>query len=59
MGTQLLLIDILDVVGLLKKVLRGCKLTEREKQKIKRTLADFATLVPVIILMLLPVSSIP
>lgn len=58
MGTQLLFIDVLDVVGLLKKQLRGCKVTEREKKKIKRTLADFATLVPVIILMLLPVSAV-
>ena len=56
MGTQLLFIDIIDVVGLLKKQLRGCKMTEREKKKIKKTLVDFATLVPVIILMLLPVS---
>ncbi|KAL3528717.1 hypothetical protein ACH5RR_008039 [Cinchona calisaya] len=58
MGTQLLFIDILDIVRLLKKQLRGCKVTEREKKKIKRTLADFATLVPVIILMLLPVSAV-
>ncbi|XP_071901461.1 uncharacterized protein [Coffea arabica] len=58
MGTQLLFIDIIDVVGLLKKQLRGCKMTEREKKKIKKTLVDFATLVPVIILMLLPVSAV-
>ncbi|XP_027125768.2 uncharacterized protein [Coffea arabica] len=58
MGTQLLFIDMLDVVGLLKKQLRGCKMTEREKKKIKKTLVDFATLVPVIILMLLPVSAV-
>lgn len=59
MGTQILFIDILDVAGLLAKQFSGSKVTKREKKKIKRTFADFATLVPVIILMLLPVSLNP
>ncbi|CAI9114179.1 OLC1v1014838C1 [Oldenlandia corymbosa var. corymbosa] len=58
MGTQLLFVDMIEVVELLKKQIRGCKMTKREKKKIKRTLADFATLVPILILMLLPVSAV-
>ncbi|KAL6578844.1 hypothetical protein OROMI_009060 [Orobanche minor] len=38
--------------------IHGGKVTKREKKKIKRTLSDFATLVPVVILMLLPVSAV-
>lgn len=57
-GTQILFIDILEAVGLLAKQVRGCKVTKREKKKIRRTFADFASLVPIIILMLLPVSAV-
>lgn len=49
-------IDILDAVRLLAKQVRGCKVTKREKKKIRTTFADFASLVPITILMLLPVS---
>ncbi|GFY97071.1 LETM1-like protein [Actinidia rufa] len=58
MGTRLLFVDILDAIGLLRKQLRGHKITKRERRKIKRTLADIASLVPITILMLLPVSAV-
>ncbi|KAM7471762.1 hypothetical protein LguiA_009945 [Lonicera macranthoides] len=58
MGTQLLFIDIVDALGLLMKKLRGRQVTKRERKKIERTLADLATLIPVTILMLLPVSAV-
>ncbi|KAK3027078.1 hypothetical protein RJ639_040910, partial [Escallonia herrerae] len=58
MGTQLLLVDLLDTLGLLMKQLRGHRVTKRERKKIERTLADIATLIPVTILILLPVSAI-
>lgn len=58
MGTQLLFIDVGDVIGLLVKQLHGKKITNREKRKIKRTLNDMVTLVPVTILMLIPVSAV-
>lgn len=56
MGTQLLFIDIMVSVQLLRKQLHGQKITAREMKKLKRTLNDLATLVPITILMLLPVS---
>ncbi|CAL5443923.1 unnamed protein product [Camellia sinensis] len=58
MGSQLLFIDILDTMGLLMKKLRGNKVTKRERRKIERTLADIASLIPITILMLLPVSAV-
>ncbi|XVF24933.1 hypothetical protein REPUB_Repub13aG0170300 [Reevesia pubescens] len=58
-GTQLLFIDIMDSVELLLKQLRGQKVTAREKRKLKRTLNDITTLIPVTFLMLLPVSGLP
>ncbi|PIA64790.1 hypothetical protein AQUCO_00100334v1 [Aquilegia coerulea] len=56
-GTQLLFIDISIASGLLLKQMRGHMLTERERKKLKRTLADFVSVIPVTILMLLPVST--
>ncbi|KAB2029027.1 hypothetical protein ES319_D05G135200v1 [Gossypium barbadense] len=56
LGTQLLFVDITVSLELLAKQLRGQKVTAREKRKLKRTLNDIATLIPVTILMLLPVS---
>ncbi|GMQ08568.1 hypothetical protein CsSME_00052239 [Camellia sinensis var. sinensis] len=50
--------NILDTMGLLMKKLRGNKVTKRERRKIERTLADIASLIPIIILMLLPVSAV-
>ncbi|GMI82086.1 hypothetical protein HRI_001877900 [Hibiscus trionum] len=58
LGTQLLFVDITVSVELLAKQLRGQKVTAREKRKLKRTLNDIATLIPVTILMLLPVSAV-
>lgn len=57
MGTQLLFIDIMTAVELLLKQLRGDKVTRRERSKLKRTLNDITSLIPVTILMLLPVST--
>ncbi|KAK6914854.1 hypothetical protein RJ641_019971 [Dillenia turbinata] len=56
MGTQLLFTDIMAALRLLQKKLRGQKMTKRERKKLQRTLSDIASLVPVTILMLLPVS---
>ncbi|XP_034695820.1 uncharacterized protein LOC117921982 [Vitis riparia] len=56
MGTQLLFIDIMASLELLLKQMRGRRVTERERKKLKQTLADIASLIPITILMLLPVS---
>ncbi|KAA3489273.1 Mitochondrial distribution and morphology 38 [Gossypium australe] len=58
LGTQLLFVDITVSLELLAKQLCGQKVTAREKRKLKRTLNDIATLIPVTILMLLPVSAV-
>ncbi|XP_031269820.1 uncharacterized protein LOC116128238 isoform X1 [Pistacia vera] len=58
MGTQLLFIDISMSLELLLKQLHGYKVTMRERKKLKRTLNDIATLIPITILMLLPVSAV-
>ncbi|XP_039017613.1 uncharacterized protein LOC120148606 [Hibiscus syriacus] len=58
LGTQLLFVDLTVSLELLAKQLRGQKVTAREKRKLKRTLNDIATLIPVTILMLLPVSAV-
>ncbi|KAK1416857.1 hypothetical protein QVD17_25974 [Tagetes erecta] len=58
MGTRLLFIDVRDAFGLLVKQLSGIKITNRERGKINRTLNDLATLVPITILMLIPVSAV-
>nr|XP_043616392.1 uncharacterized protein LOC122588349 [Erigeron canadensis] len=58
MGSHLLLIDVADLIGLLVKQLRGKKITIRQRRKIKRTLNDIVTLVPVTILMLIPLSAV-
>ncbi|KAI3455463.1 hypothetical protein Pfo_012126 [Paulownia fortunei] len=58
MGTQLLLVDISDTLRFLVKKLCGHKATKRERRKMQRTVADIATLIPVTILMLLPVSAV-
>ncbi|RVX11646.1 hypothetical protein CK203_015764 [Vitis vinifera] len=56
MGTQLLFIDIMASLELLLKQMRGRRVTERERKKLKQTVADIASLILVTILMLLPVS---
>ncbi|KAF5453112.1 hypothetical protein F2P56_028049 [Juglans regia] len=58
MGTQLLFTDFMVALELLLNQLRGHRVTERETKKLKRTLNDIASLIPVTILMLLPVSAI-
>ncbi|KAI3775081.1 hypothetical protein L1987_49649 [Smallanthus sonchifolius] len=58
MGTRLLFIDVRDAFGLLVKQLSGNKITNRERGKINRTLNDIATLVPITILMLIPISAV-
>lgn len=56
MGSRLLFIDVADLIHLLVKQLRGEKITNREKRKIKRTINDIVALVPITILMIIPVS---
>ncbi|KAL0010358.1 hypothetical protein SO802_005466 [Lithocarpus litseifolius] len=58
MGTQLLFTDIRVAAELLVNQLRGYQVAERERKKLKRTLNDISSLIPVTILMLLPVSAI-
>lgn len=57
-GTQLLAIDTGAAMGLLKRALIGDELTQKEKQALQRTLTDLASVVPIGILMLLPVTAI-
>ena len=55
-GTQLLAIDVAAASGLLRRLLIGDELTEKEKQALRRTLTDVVSVVPIGFLMLLPVS---
>ncbi|RVX11912.1 hypothetical protein CK203_009681 [Vitis vinifera] len=55
-GTQLLAIDVAAATGLIRRVLIGDELTEKEKKALQRTLTDLASVVPIGVLMLLPVS---
>lgn len=55
-GTQLLAIDVAAAMGLLRRALIGDELTEKERKTLKRTLTDMASVVPIGVLMLLPVS---
>ncbi|KAL3839311.1 hypothetical protein ACJIZ3_023902 [Penstemon smallii] len=57
-GTQLLAIDVGAAMGLLRRVLIGDDLTEKEKQALRRTLTDLASVVPIGFLMLLPVTAV-
>ncbi|MCI11560.1 hypothetical protein A2U01_0116795, partial [Trifolium medium] len=54
--TQLLAIDVGAATGLVRRTLIGDELTEKEKKVLKRTLTDMATVVPIGVLMLIPVS---
>jgi len=56
-GTQLLAIDVAAALGLLRRSIVGDELTEKEKQALRRTFTDLASVVPIGFLMLLPVSS--
>lgn len=55
-GTQLLAIDVAAAMGLLKRALTGDELTKKEKNALRRTLTDLASVIPIGVLMLLPVS---
>lgn len=55
-GTQLLAIDVAAASVLLKRSLTGDELTDKEKKALQRTVTDLASVVPIGILMLLPVS---
>ncbi|XP_030448933.1 uncharacterized protein LOC115671493 isoform X3 [Syzygium oleosum] len=57
-GTQLLAIDVAAAMVLLRRVIIGDELTEKEKKVLKRTLTDLASVVPIGVLMLLPVTAI-
>ncbi|KAE9612389.1 hypothetical protein Lalb_Chr06g0172521 [Lupinus albus] len=57
-GTQLLAIDVAAATGLFRRSLIGDELTEKEKKTLKRTLTDMASVVPIGILMLLPVTAV-
>lgn len=57
-GTQLLAIDVAAALGLLRRSIVGDELTEKEKQALRRTLTDLASVVPIGFLMLLPVTAV-
>ncbi|KAA0025235.1 LETM1-like protein [Cucumis melo var. makuwa] len=57
-GTQLLAIDVAAAMGLLRRVLIGDELTGKEKKALRRTLTDLASVVPIGVLMLLPVTAV-
>jgi hypothetical protein len=57
-GTQLLAIDVAAAIGLLRRVLSGDEITDKEKQALRRTMTDLASVVPIGILMLLPVTAV-
>ncbi|KAK7278701.1 hypothetical protein RJT34_23737 [Clitoria ternatea] len=57
-GTQLLAIDVAGAMGLLRRAMTGDELTEKEKKTLKRTLTDMASVVPIGVLMLLPVTAV-
>ncbi|KAJ7548160.1 hypothetical protein O6H91_07G000700 [Diphasiastrum complanatum] len=57
-GTQLLGTDVAVAMGLLRRKILGQELTEREKKVLKRTLTDVASVIPIGVLMLLPVTAV-
>ncbi|CAL1394875.1 unnamed protein product [Linum trigynum] len=57
-GTQLLAIDVGAAMGLLRRSLIGDELTEKEKRALQRTVTDLASVVPIGVLMLLPVTAV-
>ncbi|VVA97249.1 unnamed protein product [Arabis nemorensis] len=57
-GTQLLAIDSAAAVELLRRSLIGDELTEKEKKALRRTMTDLASVIPIGILMLLPVTAV-
>lgn len=57
-GTQLLAVDVAAAMDLLRRSLIGDELAEKEKQALRRTLTDLASVVPIGFLMLLPVTAV-
>ncbi|KAH9609294.1 hypothetical protein KSS87_014836 [Heliosperma pusillum] len=57
-GTQLLAIDTAAASGLLRRAIIGDELTDKEKKFFRRTLTDLASVVPIGVLMLLPVTAV-
>ncbi|XP_019153485.1 PREDICTED: uncharacterized protein LOC109149932 isoform X3 [Ipomoea nil] len=57
-GTQLLAIDVAAAMELLRRAIIGDELTEKEKQALRRTLTDLASVIPIGFLMLLPVTAV-
>ncbi|KAJ3676930.1 hypothetical protein LUZ60_002654 [Juncus effusus] len=57
-GTQLLAIDLGAAMVLLRRSVLGDELTEKEKKALQRTLTDLASVIPIGILMLLPVTAV-
>ncbi|KAF6165831.1 hypothetical protein GIB67_012728 [Kingdonia uniflora] len=57
-GTKLLAIDVAAALVLLRRSLTGDELTEKEKKALRRTITDLASVVPIGILMLLPVTAV-
>ncbi|XP_073309736.1 uncharacterized protein [Primulina huaijiensis] len=57
-GTQLLAVDVVAAMDLLRRSLIGDELAEKEKQALRRTLTDLASVVPIGFLMLLPVTAV-
>ncbi|XP_024011508.1 uncharacterized protein LOC18018143 isoform X2 [Eutrema salsugineum] len=57
-GTQLLAFDSAAAMELLRRSLIGDDLTEKEKKALRRTMTDLASVVPIGVLMLLPVTAV-
>ncbi|KAL9263129.1 hypothetical protein AKJ16_DCAP11781 [Drosera capensis] len=56
--STLLAIDTVAAMGLMRRAIIDDELTEKEKRALKRTLADLASVVPIGVLMLLPVTAV-
>ncbi|KAJ0263818.1 Uncharacterized protein HA466_0022750 [Hirschfeldia incana] len=57
-GTQLLATDTAAAMKLLRRSLIGDELTQKEKKALRRTMTDLASVIPIGILMLLPVTAV-
>ncbi|KAG2334555.1 hypothetical protein Bca52824_005735 [Brassica carinata] len=57
-GTQLLAFDSAAAMELLRRSVIGDELTEKEKKALRRTMTDLASVVPIGVLMLLPVTAV-
>eukprot|EP00252_Welwitschia_mirabilis_P004739 TRINITY_DN1502_c0_g1_i2.p1 TRINITY_DN1502_c0_g1~~TRINITY_DN1502_c0_g1_i2.p1 ORF type:complete len:865 (-),score=201.99 TRINITY_DN1502_c0_g1_i2:380-2974(-) len=57
-GTQLLATDVASALVLVRRGLTGDELTVKEKKTLLRTLTDVASVIPIGILMLLPVTAV-